>query len=139
MFSIGRRAPTTGKVMVRRSGSTRMTPVVKRTLAWSFLADRNFGNPTLLPLRLPDVESDQFSGDTQVGDPRGVRLFGVGLPPRGNGRLLCVEPFAQRIEVPRHRCVGGIDLLRIHVGLYLGECPVVGEPATTELGPDAGG
>jgi hypothetical protein len=60
VFSIERRAPTTGKVMVRRSGSTRRTPVVKRTLAWSFLRDRNFGNPTFLPLRLPEFESDQF-------------------------------------------------------------------------------
>jgi hypothetical protein len=46
--------------MVPRSGSTRMTPVVKRTLAWSFLGDRYFGNLTFLPMRLPDFESDQF-------------------------------------------------------------------------------
>src|ERR1035437_7301554 len=60
VFSFDRRVPTTGKVMVRRSGSTRMTPVVKRTLAWSFLLDRNLGNPTFLPLRFPALESDQF-------------------------------------------------------------------------------
>jgi hypothetical protein len=37
-----------------------MGPVEKRTLAWSFLLDRNLGNPTFLPFRFPALESDQF-------------------------------------------------------------------------------
>ena len=49
------------RVMVRRSGATRMTPVVRRTLGLSLLQDSNVGEPTLIPLCLPDFASEQFS------------------------------------------------------------------------------
>ncbi len=60
VLSNERSVPTTGRVMVRRSGSTRMTPVVERTLAWSFLLDRHLGKPTFRPFLVPDFESFQF-------------------------------------------------------------------------------
>jgi hypothetical protein len=60
VLSFDRKAPTTGRMIVRRSASTLIAPVVNRTLARSVLLDRNAGNPTLRPWRFPARESDQF-------------------------------------------------------------------------------
>ena len=45
VFSFDRSPPMTGMVMVRRSGSSRMAPVVNRTRSWSRRADLKRGKP----------------------------------------------------------------------------------------------
>lgn len=62
VFSFECKAPITGSVIVRRSSSMRMVPVVKRTRPVSpRRADLNRGKPTVWPLRRPFFESDQLS------------------------------------------------------------------------------
>lgn len=52
--------PTLGKVTCLRSVSTRITPVVNRTLGAVRRRTLKRGNPTLRPARLPHLESAQF-------------------------------------------------------------------------------
>jgi len=52
--------PTLGKVTCLRSVSTRITPVVNRTLGVVRRRALKRGNPTVRPARLPDLESAQF-------------------------------------------------------------------------------
>src|SRR3982075_1756526 len=56
--------PTLGKVTCLRSVSTRITPVVNRTLGVVRRRPLKRGNPTVRPARLPDLESAQFFGRT---------------------------------------------------------------------------
>ena len=53
VFSWVRTVPITGSVRWRRSGSTRIAPVVKHTRSASRPLRLNRGNPTRLPARLP--------------------------------------------------------------------------------------
>jgi hypothetical protein len=60
VFSFERKAPMTGTTIVRRSASRRIAPVVNLTLARWVRRERNFGNPTFLPLRLPFFDARQL-------------------------------------------------------------------------------
>lgn len=60
VFSLDRRRPITGKTRWRRSGSSRIAPVVNRTRPWSRWRALNRGNPTRPPARRPALESHQL-------------------------------------------------------------------------------
>ena len=60
VFSCTRTVPTLGRVTCRRSGSTRIAPVVKVTRSRSRPFFANLGNPTRLPWRVPAREDCQF-------------------------------------------------------------------------------
>ena len=60
VFSCTRTVPTRGRVTCRRSGSTRMAPVVKVTRSRSRPFFANRGNPALFPARFPARDCCQF-------------------------------------------------------------------------------
>ncbi|COX08299.1 Uncharacterised protein [Mycobacterium tuberculosis] len=60
VFSYVRMVPITGKVRWRRSGSTRIAPVVKHTRSASRPFFLNRGTPTVLPARFPARQLCQF-------------------------------------------------------------------------------
>ena len=60
VFSYVRTVPITGKVRWRRSGSTRIAPVVKHTRSGSRPLRLKRGNPTRLPTRVPARALCQF-------------------------------------------------------------------------------
>ena len=60
VFSFDRNRPIRGRVIVARSGSTRIAPVVNRIRLRALCLASNRGNPTRAPLRVPFLESDQF-------------------------------------------------------------------------------
>ncbi|CFS04851.1 Uncharacterised protein [Mycobacterium tuberculosis] len=61
VFSLARSGPITGTVIVRRSSSMRMVPVVNRTLPGSRRPDLNRGKPTRRPLRVPFLPAFQLA------------------------------------------------------------------------------
>ncbi len=61
VFSLDRSAPITGSTIVRRSGSSRIAPVVNRTRPRSRRADLNLGKPTARPPRVLDLLAFQLS------------------------------------------------------------------------------
>jgi hypothetical protein len=61
VFSIDRSLPITGTVMVRRSASRRIAPVLNRTRPGSRRADVNRGKPTRRPARVPVLLACQLS------------------------------------------------------------------------------
>jgi hypothetical protein len=89
--------------------------------------DRRTRSPALLG-RGPGME-----GGYQICDPAGVGVLGAGRPPWGDLALTLVPGLAERRQRPgqgRHR---GIGCPGVQVGLDLGQGPVVGEPASTEM------
>ena len=69
----------------------------------------------------------------EIGQPGGVALFAVVLPPRRHLGFGLVPRLAEIGEVPRHRHVAGINLFGVHIGFDLGESPVERFAAGTEM------
>lgn len=85
VFSCVRTMPMTGSARCRRSGSTRIAPVVNDTRSWSQPWRLKRGNPTRFPARLPAREVCKFQyASTAPSMPSAYALLSTQgtTPPR---------------------------------------------------------
>ena len=109
-----------GSTIVRRSGSSRITPgseahpagVTTRGLEPGETHPAAFARPGLAGV--PVVQRPR-----QIGQARRVGLFQVVGPPRRHPTLGPVPRHAQRPQIPSHRPMGRIGPPRIKIGFHL--------------------
>jgi hypothetical protein len=95
--------PSLGKVIRRRSGSTRIAPVLKENFFTAPVFVLNGGNPSFGPLRDPFQAAAQFD---KASDSWHTPLFGGLRPPRRtvcahrDSVLASVKVVAQRLNRP---------------------------------------
>ena len=137
VFSMDRRPPMRGSTIVRRSGSSRITPgseahpagVTTRGLEPGETHPAAFARPGLAGV--PVVQRPR-----QIGQARREGLFQVVGPPRRHPTLGPVPRHAQRPQIPSHRPMGRIGPPRIKIGFHLRQAPVECFTSGTEMRTD---